>query len=378
MPQKSDRPERGAVWRALLGDPWRKLISVGLATLLWFYLDAQVSSDRTIEVWFHHHQGDASADEVKGAALELQFDEKQYTMVRAFDPDDPARAPIDNLSGKIRLFVKGGKRVVLDLLAAPKFFVKVEPTFRDGRTWIEFTAADVHPVDSRFDGLLRAMAPARVEVDLSRNVKEPLLLGRRDVRVIPPPNVQGFLDRLKWDDVNFAPPDIQVQGPESVVRAYLAHEKPLFVWQPEAPSAGAGGLVQAQLHLDEAAVGVSTVPNIVWMKVPLRAVGHEFKLSNVPVVIVGDAARERFRVEPDHVEVTILAFDILETTLAGSSDEQLREWVATNCMVLAPIPTDANNEGGPILRPELHILRQRPELWTLMFPPTINFTPKSP
>ena len=46
MPARTNRQGRAgnqSVFEMLFGDPWRKLLSLGIAVLLWHYLDSQVS-----------------------------------------------------------------------------------------------------------------------------------------------------------------------------------------------------------------------------------------------------------------------------------------------------------------------------------------------
>lgn len=372
MPRKPEGGERVGLLRTIFHDPWRKLISIAMAALLWLYLDSQVSSPDEILASLRPISTNTDPSEIGSKELGLRLDLDRYAVISIRDAD----APEIELEA-VAISVRGPRRQISDLVASPRLLVQPDPITRDGRTYAEFTIADVTTHDPRDQLLLRSMQPSRVSVELTRNVSERVVLDRGMVRVLPPPNVTGFLDRLVWDDMVFSPSVVTVLGPEPLVRSFQNSASPMFEWQPDPPASDAS-VVRTKLKPVDGASRLKIEPAGIALEIPFRAEGRQITLPGVEVLLRGERARERFQLDTDRVDVQIEAFHSLQTQLDVLNETELREWVAANCDVIARINADAPPEGGSILRPQLVIAERKESDWRVLFPPTINYRPKSP
>lgn len=372
MPRKRDRIERSSRMRALLEDPWRKLASLGLAVLLWLYLDSQVSQSDSLLVKLRHDAPSADLRNVRDAFVSLRVDTERFTLLGFENVDEPG-ATIE----EVTLELSGARRAMAEFLASPAFVVRVAPTADDAPPAIEFGADDVKPLDPRHANLVVGMSPSRVRARLAANIERNIALDANKVEVVAP-DVPGFLDRLQWDDVAFEPASVKVRGPDHIVHEFERGERRPFLFDPKAPPADAQALSES-LKLAPWAAGVRLEPEAVVMRITLRAPTKNVVLPAVRVELVG-AQRENYRLEKDRVDVPISAYDRLWNTLP-TQPADLREWIDQNCVIVAQLPQDPSVE-GTIEDQKLVFWRSeiRESDWRMTGAPTIRYVqkPKNP
>jgi hypothetical protein len=366
MPRKPDRAERGGILGLLFGDFWRKLFALALATGLWLYLDSQVSLPGSLEVELTPVSLDTDPSAARSQEMSLRLDLARYSVLGFQDADAPSTSV-----ERVTITVRGPRRLVTELLEAPRFSVPVEPIERDGQPVFEFALADVRASEARYEGLLRSMTPSRVRIELARNTSASIALQRSRIRVIAPPNEPGLAERIVWDDLKVTPSVVTIRGPENTVRAIQTSERALFEFRPNATTPDQRS-VSAPLQLAAEFSQVTVSPDTVAMDVPLRTAGRVTKLNAVPIVLAGEHA-SRFELAETTLDLEILAYGQLETELAlHLVDDQLRTWIAANCLVIAFPPADG---GQP--RAALHIAGHTDDEHRVSFWPSIKYRSKT-
>ena len=370
MASRRDRGEPRGFFRALIEDPWRKLGAVGLAILLWIYLDSQVSQSESLELELRCDAPSADLRNLRGKFLSLRLDTDRYTLLGFENVDEPGAA-----LSQLTLELSGARRAMQELLANPLFVIRLAPGEPPGPALVEFGVADVQPLDPRHAGLIASMTPARVRARLARNIERNIDL-KRSLIEVRGPEVPNFDDRLQWDDLSFEPKVVKVRGPDYIVNEFGRDTAAPFVFEPAPPAVDVQVLSES-LRLAPWAAGVSLEPEAVIMRITLRPPTEPVKLPAVPVDLVG-AQRDSFKLDRDRVDVEISAYDRLWNNLP-KLPEDLRAWVEQNCLVIALLPQDVPLDSEGTIE-DIRLVFRRSEIrdsdWKMTIPPTIRYLPK--
>ncbi|MGA0060077.1 MAG: hypothetical protein ACO3RU_10855 [Planctomycetota bacterium] len=360
-----------SLFEILFGDPWRKLLSIGIAVLLWHYLDSQVSLTEEIglPLTVAHVAGDL--DTTQGTRVFVRLDTQTYSVLGFVDPASNEKR------GEILLELTGEKRILADLEDNPGFSVRIDPTQEQGELTASFTADDVRPMNPRFEGLIARMTPPRVVVRIGRNVDRQVAIDRSRIDFCPPGGQPDFAEQLVWEDARFEPTGVvKLRGPVQDVER--VGERRLYKLTAEAPLVGATRF-EAVLRAVDLGPNLTLLPDSVQIKIPIRVTPRTFRLLEVPVVLQEpDNLRGKFQLRKDSADVEIEAFRTLEAVLSGLGAEDLRRWVRENVTLVASLPRDAI-ESDAILSPRLLIKDYYERMdFRMTVPPTVHFDPKDP
>lgn len=221
----ANRPRRKGLWRDLFADPVRKLIALALATLLWLFLDSQIT-DRA-ELSFKLI-GERQAKEA--AEPDLQ---NSYVVVLA-PPGYRVTGFRNHMTNAETTFVEvmfeAPQHVLRNALTAPGLFVQPGPSDINQQTnMIVFDKDDLRSTDAVVLKALREMKPRRVDVLFERIEEKPLVLDKGVLRVTYPDAkvFPDFVERLRLDAAVFAPQQVTLRGPRSVINE-VTRGQPLF------------------------------------------------------------------------------------------------------------------------------------------------------
>jgi hypothetical protein len=367
----SERISFRELFLSLFADPWRKLVALGLAIMLWYYLDAQVSQSDEVELPLSvaHVAGDL--DTSGGKRLFVRLDTTTYSAIAFEDP------VTGETRRDVRLYLTGAKRLMEAIEENPGFAVHLEPAPDQGELVASFTADEVRPMNSRFEGLIARMSPPRILVRLGLNVERPVVLDRDKIQFVAPAMAQDLGDRLLWDDARLDPKVVKLRGPAQRLAA-IGDQQPLFRLGPEVLGAGATR-IEGVMRALTLGPNVTVVPDTVAYEIPIRIEPRTVRLPDVPVLLhEPDELRGRFKLRRESADVEIEAFRTLEAKLSGLSPEERRRWARDNAQLIASVPRDAVDSSF-ITNPRL-VIRDYFERtdYRMTVPPTIHFDRKSP
>ena len=204
------KDKRSRPFKRLLSDPWRKLASILLALLLWYYLNSLVTTpiSSRLEVRLN----------TPGDGINVTLPGKDYRLVRIVDGEtnEPLlldevvlrlEGPNDKISRLERQQSWGAQMTMLEVQSNPP-----QPPF------ITFQIDDLqHATEAaEFDPLLVSMTPRTVRLELSKNADEDVLLSMDNLDV---KFGDSDIDRLDLEDPRFPTPSVTVFGSENLMRS---------------------------------------------------------------------------------------------------------------------------------------------------------------
>ena len=208
----ADQRRRHGVFARIVDDPWRKLLAIGLAVLLWFFIDNQIT--RTIKLPMPLVVVGAQGNDgrsVDRLAVALPLD--RVVAGRFFD----GQTPIDHvdvlLTGpryRIAAFEDNSEKR-LDLLITSFLDLPWAERTKDWTepTSIEFNAADINRDQRGLEEVKIQIVPSSIRLDVEplARLQVPLTLDVVDLD-------EGDLkDRVRRDTAKFAPDTAVVFGP---------------------------------------------------------------------------------------------------------------------------------------------------------------------
>ena len=340
MPARRSRPRM--LLAVFLDDGWRKIAAILLAVLLWLYLDRLVTSDETVTLEPMTIAVDATDSAIGARQLGVTLDLDRYSDLGFRDPEklDAFHAPEELTS--VKLFLHGPTRLLDELPEQARF--RAIASVQDGPRGpvATVTVEDVRAVDERFSGLVSAMEPPRVLIELATNDSAVLPLSTRliEIREID----SALAGRMRIDDARFDPAAVTIRGPKPAIDRLRNAGGPILRIRPDSLTPDEG-VLRAPLVLIDGSdkVRLDSVPVV---EIPLSSAGRTFELRNVPVVLHAPAELAgAFRLRRPTENVEIVAMGSLEARLSGMTPEALRKWTQDTAMIVARLPDDADTAG---------------------------------
>lgn len=363
MSERARRLGRGSRLENLLADPWRKLAAIGLAVLLWLYLDSQITDTKDLEFRLRVTDPTESAqhDLSAGVTLALQLPRDQFTLVEFRDGLE------NQVISSVALTFRGPRHLINRLEENLGF--TVTPTSEDLRkieNYFEFDARMIRARNPEFQSLLTGMTPRLVHAVVGRNEQRAVTVTPDLVDVKPPATTvdPDFAARWNRKNVEFVPSFVTLSGPERALRRALEGRE-LFVVDLSAVSSGTQDELQAIARLKPslAEQGITMSPDLIstWR---LRPSFKIYTIESVPVLPnlteLDEQERALLVIEPQAVPVALKVNSSLraEIDLLLSQGRTLQEWLRGRLFVYAPIPKDANLEQSVVVQPMVFMTDQ--------------------
>ena len=381
-PRRRRRDLATSLIHELTSDLWRKLLAVGLAILLWHWLDGKVTEHETLRLALvaadsgskERDYGPASSDQLQVRLPLRRFAITEYR---------------DAITGKeldrrvVTLELAGAKNLIERLRGSVGFavYLNVSDVPASGSFTQQIRVEDLRASDPDFQPLIAdaRMTPTRVEVELQHVEKTVIALTHKAVSVRASSDRQRDLGaRLVVEDATFEPATIEIYGP-TVAIEQLQKRRRIFDF----------GFGTASIDTDRVTGELSLIefPGSDQLRFlagqpkasyPLRPEYQEFVLS-VPVLIDAQALPERdrnqFAATESVAEVSLLATSSLETLLADKSRTELDRWALQTARLIATLEGAEPAAEMTIIEPLFILLDRtyRPDIdYRVVSPPPIR------
>ncbi|MBL9079765.1 MAG: hypothetical protein JNL08_19845 [Planctomycetes bacterium] len=324
-----------AMLAAIVADPYRKLIALGLAFGLWFLINLQIRSsiDRTLTLTW----GASSSEGVDGQVNRLKVVLPTERVIgRRFLVGD---AEVQNLRVRV-----SGSSFKVDALGDDPIDLQI--TSFTGLDWasrreVEFTAADIRPDVRALQGLnIEFLDHARVRLEVERVENQTLRLGIDENVAVEVADAETRR-RLRFDTAEFQPPEAVVLGPAgAIARLRQPGDKPLVA--RVRPVGNSERQVAATVELalgKELGLQLDERPTVTFQLLPVLET-FQFELP----LLVDDkslpaAQRGTYKPERDTLLVRVRVGGQLRTQLLAFEDHPRRQqWAAENLRLLVVLP----------------------------------------
>jgi hypothetical protein len=334
---------RPGLLASLVADPWRKLAAIGLAVLLWQFVDSRINRriERTLPLAFVGQQQDSRPTGRLAVALPTD----RVVGLRFLDGEKP----IDRVD-----VVLSGPRFRVAAIESESFDLQVTRFLSIDwaeRANAEFTAADLRLDAFVFQGVTVELKPARIRFEVAALDSRIVPLSLDNVDLVEGP----FAGRWRRESLVFTPERPVVLGRASDIDALGKRTDKAF--RATLVAGGNDKLASAEVLIVDAerqGVRFATQP---LLTVQLKPRTAPFTLD-VPVVVddlaLAPELRGQWLPEADRRTVRIQAGGDLRSRLVGLQESvdkaQLADWVAENLRLHVHLPRPAT---GAVLGPEL-------------------------
>ncbi|MBX3461850.1 MAG: hypothetical protein KF830_01655 [Planctomycetes bacterium] len=320
---------------ALVADPWRKLMALGMAFGLWFFINGQIRGTVTRTVSLTCVGSLRTQDENFGDRLAVVLPTDRVVGRRFMVGDREIQS--------VRVILRGS-RFKIDALQNQREQLDLQISGFAGLDWstrrdVEFTAADIRRDTRVLQGVDIGLEPSRIRLEVERIDEWELRLGLDDVEVDV--GDEDVLRRLRLDTAEFQPPIARILGPASAIaRVRQPGPKPLRarvrrIGSEQRQVSAVLELVAAR-ELD---LRLAEVPTVTFQVLPVLQT-FQFELP----LVVDDLAlppemRGVYRADARSLLVRIRAGGQLRArllTLDGRARQQ--EWAAANLRLLVVVP----------------------------------------
>jgi len=345
-----DRRRKGGFWNLVVDDPYRKLVAIGLAILMWFFIDSRIMDSAVYVLSLEAvDERDLSSGDDDRLSVALPTD--RVVKRRFLDGD----REIQN----VRVTVSG-PRFRIDALKEERLNLAVM-TFLN-REWsrgegpdvqtVEFTAENIRRDVRVLDEIAIVMDPPRVRLEV----------GIEDNLVFPVQNEQvqflaeGFESQLLLDTAQFTPASVKIIGParsiQKLSEQVKAGQQVLRVELDRDGDEASGELTI--IDGPDLLVKFQQTPSV---RVELEPTRKDFTFE-LPVVVddLNLKAEDRGRFVPDEPRIgqrisfsgrLLVDVDLIET------DAERQKWAEDNLRLVVHLdrPEDGNRFGEVISRP---------------------------
>ncbi|HEX5051337.1 MAG TPA: hypothetical protein VFZ65_06165 [Planctomycetota bacterium] len=316
----------------VVADPYRKLVAIGLAIGLWFFINNQITQDkdRTLPLICVGSQRIAG-EGLDRLAIVLPTD--RVVGLKFLDGEQE----IDKVD-----VVLSGPRFRIDQIADEPLDLQITSFLTldwSTRTSIEFTAADIRR-DRSLQDVRITLKPSRIKLLVEKITDLPVPLSLNIVELQDDPQLGS---RLRRETVEFAPPVPRILGPASSIDQWRKRGGKQF--RATFRAVGNERQVSASLEMiggDELGLRVEPRPVVTIQLLPQT---RDFTLE-LPI-FVDDLAlppelRGKYRPETATRIVRIQAGGELRAKLVNFSEQpdksKLQEWASANLRLLVYIP----------------------------------------
>jgi hypothetical protein len=348
---KADRRFLRSLLAAVTADPVRKLAAIGLAFLLWVFINGQIRGAVTRTVSLTWVGSVRTGEENFGDRLAVVLPTDRVIGRRFMDGDREVQ------TAKV---VLRGPRFKIDALQNQREQLDLQITRFTGLDWstrrdVEFTAADIRPDIRVLQDVQIELDPSRIRLEVERIDEWEVRLGLDDVEIDVPDEETGR--RLRADTAEFQPPIARILGPASAIaRVRQPGPKPL---RARVRRIGNERQVSTVLELAtgrELGLRLAEVPTVTFQVLPVLQV-FQFEL---PLVVddLGLPVEQRglYKATEQSRLVRIRAGGQLLTQLVTvGGPKQQQEWAAANLRLLVVVP---RAEPGAAYAPE-YVLEAR-------------------
>lgn len=223
---------RRGFWGAIFDDRYRKLVAVGLAVLLWWFIDERITDSWTVPMPLVHGDREKlqSMDRISNRLAVLLPPGERVVGKHFFDGENKIKG--------VQVTLSGPRYSIDDLREQERLQLEVM-TFVD-RAWrsaagaeggsqrendivvVEFTAANISRGIRRDDVVIEMNPPrVRLEVEIRDNLT--VVVNANNVEFV----THGYKNRLRMNQATFRPPQMKLVGPSIAIRK-LANVKTLF------------------------------------------------------------------------------------------------------------------------------------------------------
>lgn len=349
-----DRRRKGVFWDVFVDDGYRKLMAVGLAVLLWFFINSRImdASDYVLPLRVVDQVEVSSGENELAVALPMDRVVKQ----RFLDGDREIEDVTVTVSGP-RFRIDALKEEPLNLVVRTLLNREWARSGDGGDVQVvEFGAADIRRSARALEEVDIAMSPSlvRLEVRVQDNVV--LDVRKEHVEFL----AEGFASRLLLEKAQFTPPAVKILGParsiqkladrfergEPVLRAQLDEVEPQASGQLSIIDGPEMGLYFQQ----PASVRVDLLPT------------RDDYTFELPVVVddlsLKAADRGAFLPEEARIPLRVSLSGRLRVDVGViESDDARQRWAEENLRLVVHLqrPEDGNRFGEVLSRP-LHLV----------------------
>ena len=210
----ADRRHKGVLWDVFVDDGYRKLMAVGLAVILWFFINSRImdAADYVLPLRVVDQLEMSSGENELAVALPMDRVVKQ----RFLDGDREIQDVTVTVSGP-RFRIDALKEEPLNLVVRTLLNREWARSGDGGDVQVvEFGAADIRRSARALEEVDIAMSPplVRLEVRVQDNVV--LAVRKEHVEFL----AEGFASRLLLEKAQFTPPEVKVLGPARSIQKF--------------------------------------------------------------------------------------------------------------------------------------------------------------
>ena len=349
-----DRRRKGVIWNVLVDDPYRKLVAVGLAVMLWFFINSRImdSTDYVLPL----RVVDALDVSTGENQLAIALPTDRVVKRRFLDGD----REIQNVTVTV-----SGPRFRIDALKEERLNLAVLTLLN--REWsrseeggdvqvVEFGAADIRRDVRALEEVDIAMSPPRVRLEVGIQDNVEFEVGNEHVEFV----AEGFRSRLLLETAQYTPPKVRIIGPARSIQKLtgrLQQGRPILQARLDEVEPQASGQLtivdgpELSLNfLQPASVRVDLLPT------------RDDYTFELPVVVddlgLAPADRGKFLPEEPRVPLRVSLSGRLRVDVGViESDEARQRWAENNFRLVVHLqrPEDGNRFGDVLSRP-LHLV----------------------
>jgi hypothetical protein len=366
MTESGRKSGRAALVESLVADPWRKLAAIGLAVVLWLYLDSQVTE--RIELELRPRATDPvessfPADASAGVTLHVLLPRQRFT-VKEFR---------DIVTGQkieqIRLAFQGPKAQIARLEEdTAGFTIAPDPGELDRiQDYFEFDERRVRARNPEFQKYLVGMTPRVVRAIVeTRKSLQVVLDPERIMELLPDPNVDSsFAQRFQETAVTFKPTSVTLSGPEARLDEVVQSKQPLFEADLSRFARTTDSQVTLNLNLRpklvEAGIEMHPwAPEATWRLVPSYTKEQVEVLVQLDALAVPEPLRAQIAYAPKSMPITLSIGPNLRAAIDAftAASGTLEDWARQNLRLRVVVPADFN-QNGEVIQPVLILLDER-------------------
>lgn len=205
------------LWHLVVDDPYRKLVAIGLAALLWIFIDSRITDrdDRNMQLIATAEVGPAEFDQ-----LVLKCP-PEIGVVDYYDGDrEIKRVDIELRGPRFRIDALAGPLSLLVRPFAGRSLARVVDGELPAIETVDFDARDIIRNARELQGIDIVMNPPRVTVKYQRF---------SDYTLAEPGGVTEFLGieeaRLRRDTLSFTPSSVKVIGPAAAIEQFKTRDR---------------------------------------------------------------------------------------------------------------------------------------------------------